>query len=109
MEECVHAARVISSAPYNLVNPKRITIRGGSAGGWTALCALSYGPDLRAFGAATALYGISDLKPLAEQSHKLESKFLVTLIGDEGNQELYRERSPLYHADKIVSPLLVRF
>lgn len=108
VEECVHAARVISSAPYNFIDPKRIAIRGGSAGGWTALCALSYGPDLRAFAAATALYGISDLKPLAEQSHKFEYKYMETLIGEEANQELYRERSPLYNANKIVSPLLVR-
>ena len=41
------------------------------------------------FCTATALYGISDLKPSAEQSHKFESKFRVTLIGDEGDQELY--------------------
>ena len=79
---CVHAARVISSAPYNLVNPKRITIRGGMVR--TVRVVLR-----TRFCAATALYGISDLKPSAEQSHKFESKFRVTLIGDEGDQELY--------------------
>lgn len=109
VEDCVQAAKVISSAPYNLVDPKRVVIRGQSAGGYTVLAALSSGPDPAAFAAGTASYGISDLKPLAEFSHKFESRYLEKLLGGTFKEvpQNYVERSPLNHVDKIVSPLLV--
>jgi dipeptidyl aminopeptidase/acylaminoacyl peptidase len=109
VEDCVHAAKVISSAPYNLVDPKRVAIRGRSAGGYTVLAALSGGPDPAAFAAGAASYGISDLKPLGDYGHKFESRYLEKLLGGtfEEVPENYTERSPLNHVEKIVSPLLV--
>ncbi|KAF9466810.1 alpha/beta-hydrolase [Collybia nuda] len=109
VEDCVHAAKVISSAPYNLVDPKRIVIRGQSAGGYTVLATLSGGPNPAAFAAGTASYGISDLKPLGDHTHKFESRYLEKLLGGtfEEIPKIYIERSPINNVEKIVSPLLL--
>ncbi|KAG5641712.1 hypothetical protein DXG03_004399 [Asterophora parasitica] len=77
----IKAARIISSEPHNLADPKRVVIRGGSAGGYTVLAALANAPDVTAFSAGTSSYGISDLNPLAEHTHKFESHYLEKLIG----------------------------
>lgn len=109
VEDCIQAAQAISSAPNGLVDPKRIVIRGGSAGGYTVLAALANGLDVTTFAAGTSSYGISDLKPLGEHTHKFESHYLERLIGGtyEEKPEVFKERSPLYHAENIVAPLLV--
>lgn len=74
------------------------------------LAALAQRADANTFAAGTSSYGISDLKLLDEHAHKFESHYLERLIGgtSEENPAVFRERSPLYHADNIVSPLLVR-
>ncbi|RDB21912.1 Dipeptidyl aminopeptidase BIII [Hypsizygus marmoreus] len=109
VQDCIQAVRTISSAPYNLIDPKRVVIRGGSAGGYTVLAALANGPDYTTFAAGTSSYGISDLNPLVEHTHKFESRYLFKLIGGTPEEvpEIYKERSPLNHADSIVSPLLI--
>jgi len=109
VDDCISAANMVSSAPHNLVDPKRIVICGGSAGGWTVLCALSYGRDLHAFAAGTSSYGVTDLKPFVEHTHKFESKYLEKLVGGTYAEvpELYKERSPVTHAKKIAVPLLI--
>lgn len=107
--DCIQAARIISSVPYNFVDPKRLVIRGSSAGGYTVLCALANAPDLT-FAAGTSSFGISDLFPLEAHTHKFESRQLEKLLGGTSAQipEVFRERSPIKHADRIVAPLLVR-
>jgi len=109
VQDCIEASRLISTGPNSLVDPKRIVIRGGSAGGYTVLAAIANGPDVSAFAAGTSSYGISDLKPLAEDTHKFESHYLFKLIGGTFDEvpEVYKERSPIHHADNIVAPLLV--
>ena len=84
---------------------KRLIIRGGSAGGFTTLAALSIAENVNVFAAATSLYGISDLNKFAEFTHKFESRYLDHLIGED--PEVYYARSPLNHAGNIVVPLLV--
>jgi dipeptidyl aminopeptidase/acylaminoacyl peptidase len=108
--DCIHAARALSSAPYNLVDRSRLVIRGGSAGGFTVLAALSMAPDVTTFAAGTSSYGVSDLRKLAEHTHKFESRYVEKLIGGtvEEVPDVYKERSPVFHADKITTPLLVR-
>jgi len=56
-----------------------------------------------------SLYGVSDLKGLAADTHKFESKYLNGLIGGSYEEvpEVYKERSPISHVDKIDTPLLV--
>jgi dipeptidyl aminopeptidase/acylaminoacyl peptidase len=88
-------------------------IRGGSAGGWTVLCAVSYGSDLRTFAAGNAMYGVTELSSFVDGTHKFESKYLLKLIGVTGTNSpedlaIFREKSPVTHGKNIVVPLLVR-
>ncbi|KAJ7902799.1 Alpha/Beta hydrolase protein [Mycena olivaceomarginata] len=109
IEDCIQAAKIVSHAPYDLVDPKRIVIRGGSSGGFTALGAVSMGSDLTTFAAATSCYGISDVRLLMDDTHKFESGYGHGLMGGTNKEipEVYKERSPVTHADSIVSPLLI--
>ncbi len=86
------------------VDPQRIVIRGGSAGGYAVLSALVHS-DL--FSAGTSQYGVSDLSLLAADTHKFESRYLDQLIGPWPEAEqLYRERSPIHQIDRIQAPVL---
>ncbi|KAF9475582.1 alpha/beta-hydrolase [Pholiota conissans] len=109
VEDCALAAKSLAAAPFNLVDPKRLIIRGGSAGGFTVLDTLSIAPDVKVFAAATSLFGVSDLQKMVEITHKFESQYLYRLLGGTPDEvpEVYRARSAVYHADKIVVPLLI--
>ncbi|KAF7328930.1 Peptidase-S9 domain-containing protein [Mycena venus] len=109
IEDCIQAAKILSHAPYDLIDPKRIVIRGTSSGGLTALGAVSMGSDLTTFAAATSCYGISDLRLLMDDTHKFESGYGHRLMGGTAREipEVYKQRSPVTHADSIVSPLLI--
>jgi len=93
---------------------KRLGIRGGSAGGWTALAAVTSGigvdgsPDGGVFAAATSFYGVSDLRGFASQTHDFESRYLDGLIGPlpESN-DLYTERAPVGHVTDATCPVLL--
>src|SRR4029434_7958975 len=88
--DCVNAARFL--AREGKVDPKRLAIRGGSAGGYTTLAALTFHPDVVSAGAS--YYGISDIEVLARDTHKFESRYLDTLIGPyPAERETYRPRS----------------
>lgn len=90
------------------VDPKRITITGGSAGGYTVLNSMCTVSDV--FAAGTSSYGISNLFNLATGTHKFESRYLDGLLGGTPDEvaDVYKDRSPYFHADKIKSPLLVK-
>ena len=82
-----------------------MAIRGGSAGGYTTLCALAY-RDVFAVGAS--LFGVADAEALAKDTHKFESRYLDGLVGPYPEAaELYRERSPIHHTDGFSCPLIV--
>jgi len=91
----------------------RLGIRGGSAGGWTALISVTRGPALigvneAIFAAATSRYGVSDLRPLATDSHDFESRYLDSLVGPLPEAEaLYAERSPVGHVTSLTCPILL--
>ena len=91
----------------------RLGIRGGSAGGWTALVAVTTGPALTGtkeavFAAATSYFGISDLRPLAVDTHDFESRYLDGLIGPLPEaEELYVERAPVGHVNELTCPVLL--
>ena len=88
-----------------LVDPQRVAIRGGSSGGLTTMLALS-NSDI--FCCGVSLYGVSDMRTIANHSHKFESGYLDTLIGplpDYAKQ--YEERSPINFPDKISKPLMM--
>lgn len=83
---------------------ERVAISGGSAGGYTVLCALTF-HDL--FKAGASYYGISDLEALAHDTHKFESHYLDRLIGPyPQNRELYRQRSPIHFAERLSCPVI---
>jgi dipeptidyl aminopeptidase/acylaminoacyl peptidase len=84
------------------VDPERVAIRGGSAGGFTVLAALAFGDRFRA---GANYFGVSDIKALAATSHKFERNYDVSLIGPP-DEALYRARSPLYHLERFSEPLI---
>ena len=102
VEDCVGAARYLVAR--GLVDGDRMVIRGGSAGGYTALRALTL-HDL--FRAGAIYYGVSDLEMLAEDTPKFESRYHLRLVGPypEG-RDLYHERSPVHFAGDISAALI---
>jgi dipeptidyl aminopeptidase/acylaminoacyl peptidase len=100
----VHAAQYL--AARRKADPKRLSIRGGSAGGYTTLAALVFHPGI--FGAGASYYGVSDVEVLARDTHKFEARYLDSLIGPyPERQDLYRERSPIHFIDRLSSPLIL--
>ena len=96
-------------AKTGVADPARLAVRGGSAGGWTALAAVTTaaGAD-NPFSAATALYGVADLAAFAAQTHDFESRYLDGLIGPlPGYEAVYAERSPLGHVTDQTCPILL--
>jgi len=87
------------------IDPARVEITGGSAGGYTTLLALAVRDE---FAAGTSLFGVADLVTFHEDTHKFESHYDDYLVGPwpEAIEE-YRERSPISHADSISRPLLL--
>ena len=102
VDDCVHGARFL--AERWRVDGKRCVISGGSAGGYTTLAALTF-RDV--FQGGASYYGVSDATALARDTHKFESRYLDWLIGPYPQEEArYRERSPLYHADRLSKPVI---
>ena len=86
------------------VDPQKIAIQGGSAGGYTTLAALTFG---KRFTVGASYYGVSDLAALAEQTHKFESHYLEGLVGPyPAQKDVYKARSPLYSVDKLHCPVI---
>jgi dipeptidyl aminopeptidase/acylaminoacyl peptidase len=103
VEDCIEAARYL--AARGDADVKRMAIRGGSAGGYTTLCALVF-HDV--FAAGASHYGVGDLAALALDTHKFESRYLDKLIGPYPEAaEVYRQRSPIHFADRISCPVIL--
>jgi dipeptidyl aminopeptidase/acylaminoacyl peptidase len=102
VDDCVAGADYL--VRQGMVDPARLVIRGGSAGGYTVLSALAF-HDV--FKAGASYYGVSDLAGLDADSHKFESHYTDYLIAPQPQaQALYLERSPIHHADKLKSPMI---
>jgi dienelactone hydrolase len=103
VRDCCDAA--LTLVARGLADPARLSIRGGSAGGYTTLAALAF---TEVFSAGISLYGIGDLETLATDTHKFESRYLDGLVAPypEGRQT-YLERSPLHHLDRLSCPMLI--
>ena len=100
--DCVAAAHHLVAE--GLADPERLVIRGGSAGGYTTLAALS---TTDVFAAGSSHYGVSDLVGLATDTHKFESRYLDRLIGAWPEAaSIYEARSPLAQADQIRCPMI---
>ncbi|MDM7914500.1 MAG: S9 family peptidase, partial [Candidatus Eisenbacteria bacterium] len=102
VDDCVNGARYL--VERGLVDGKRLAIRGGSAGGYTTLCALTF-RDV--FHAGADYYGVSDLAALDEATHKFEARYNDSLIGPRPERaHLYRERSPIHFPERISCPVI---
>jgi dipeptidyl aminopeptidase/acylaminoacyl peptidase len=89
-----------------LADRTRIVLMGGSAGGYTLLMCFVRFPGV--FRAGICRYGVSDLRGLVRDTHKFEEHYLDSLIGTlPKDEEIYRERSPIFHTDKIRDPLAI--
>jgi len=103
VDDCVNAARWL--AERGEVDGGRLAIRGGSAGGYTTLCALTF-RDV--FAAGASLYGVADAGILAAETHKFESRYLDRLIGPWPEaRAVYEERSPIFHTEDLRTPLIM--
>ncbi len=103
VQDCINAARYL--ADRGEVDGRRLAIRGGSAGGYTTLCALTFHDD---FAAGASYYGVADCEALATDTHKFESRYLDGLIGPYPEaRQVYWDRSPLHFADRLSCPVIL--
>jgi dipeptidyl aminopeptidase/acylaminoacyl peptidase len=104
VDDNINAARYLIDE--GRADPDRLIIRGGSAGGYTTLAALTFHPEV--FRAGASYYGVSDLEALAKDTHKFESRYLDTMIGPYPEaREVYRERSPIHFIDRLSCALIL--
>ncbi|UCF94647.1 MAG: S9 family peptidase [Desulfobacterales bacterium] len=102
VQDCINGARYL--VEHFDMDPNRLAIRGGSAGGYTALCALTFHDT---FKAGASYYGVSDLESLARDTHKFEARYLDNLIGPfPEHRDLYRQRSPIHFGDRLSCPII---
>jgi dipeptidyl aminopeptidase/acylaminoacyl peptidase len=102
VEDCVRGARHLVETGE--VDPRRLIIRGSSAGGYTALAALAFHDT---FCAGASYYGIGELEALASDTHKFESRYLDRLVGPYPERaDLYRARSPIRHVQALSCPVI---
>jgi dipeptidyl aminopeptidase/acylaminoacyl peptidase len=103
VQDCISGAAAMGID--RLADPARLAIRGGSAGGFTVLAALT---TSEVFNAGISQYGIADLEAFAEDTHKFESRYVDSLIGPyPEDRSIYVERSPINHLDQLSAPILL--
>jgi len=103
VDDCLNAARYL--VERGTVDAKRLVIRGGSAGGYTTLAALTFHPGV--FAAGASYYGVSDAEALATDTHKFEARYLDGLIGPyPASKDVYRARSPIHFAERLSCALI---
>ena len=102
VDDCANGAKYL--AERGEVDGDRLVINGGSAGGYTTLCALTFRDT---FKAGASYYGVSDLEALATDTHKFESRYLDSLIGPyPERRDLYVARSPIHATDRLSCPVI---
>jgi dipeptidyl aminopeptidase/acylaminoacyl peptidase len=104
LHDCVNAARYL--VERGEADGERLLVTGGSAGGYTTICALTFTDD---FAAGTSYFGLADLEQFAAgETHKFELQYEHTLVGPYPEAAaLYRERSPIHFTDRMTTPMLV--
>lgn len=102
VDDCVNGAKFL--AGRGDVDADRTVIDGGSAGGYTTLCALTFRDYFRA---GASYYGVSDLEALELDTHKFEARYSDGLVGPyPERKDLYYERSPIHFTDRLSCPLI---
>ncbi len=102
VDDCTNGARFLVAAGE--VDPKRLMITGGSAGGYTTLCALTFRDT---FSAGASHFGVSDAEALAKETHKFESRYLDRMMGPyPEKKDIYKVRSPINFTDRLSCPVI---
>jgi dipeptidyl aminopeptidase/acylaminoacyl peptidase len=102
VDDCANGARYLVGQAE--VDGDRLMITGGSAGGYTTLCALTF---RKTFNAGASHYGVSDAEALAKETHKFESRYLDGLMGPyPEKREIYFERSPINFTEQLSCPVI---
>lgn len=103
VDDCVNGARYL--VQRGMVDGNRLMISGGSAGGYTTLCALTF-RDV--FKAGASHFGIGDLETFVHDTHKFESRYLDRLVGPfPERQDLYHARSAINFTDRLSCPVIL--
>ncbi len=104
VDDCCNGALYL--VEKGLVDPNRLAIRGGSAGGYTTLACLAFRNDV--FKAGASHYGLSELEVFVTDTHKFESRYLYSLVGPyPERKDLYFERSPINFTQNLACPLIL--
>lgn len=102
VDDCVNGARYL--VQLGEADANRLMITGGSAGGYTTLCALTFRDT---FKAGASHYGVSDAEALTKETHKFESRYLDGLFGPyPERRDIYHERSPINFTDRLACPVI---
>jgi dipeptidyl aminopeptidase/acylaminoacyl peptidase len=102
MDDCVNGALYLTER--GLVNRDRLAIRGGSAGGYTTLCALTF---RNVFKAGASYFGIGDLEIFVKDTHKFEARYIDSLVGPYPQAlAIYWERSPIHAIQRLSYPVI---
>ncbi len=102
VEDSVNAATYL--VERGDVDPERLAIRGGSAGGFTTLACLTF-TDV--FKAGANYFGVADFETFVGDTHKFETRYLDSLGGPyPERKDLYYERSPANFVDQISVPVI---
>ncbi len=103
VDDCINAARHL--VKQGLVDPDRIAITGGSAGGFTVLLSLT---QRNFYNAGASHYGIGDLELFVKETHKFESRYCDRLVGPYPERaDLYRGRSAIHFAEQMHAPVIL--
>ena len=103
VQDCINGAKYL--VQQGLADGHRLAIRGGSAGGYTTLCALTFH---NTFSAGASFFGVSDVEALAKETHKFESRYLDSMIGPYPEAKAtYAARSPIHFTNQISCPLIL--
>lgn len=103
VQDCINGAKYLVA--QGKADAARLAIRGGSAGGYTTLCALAFHDFFRA---GASYFGVSDAEALAQETHKFESRYLDNLIGPyPEKRDVYLARSPIHFVDQFNCPLVL--
>jgi dipeptidyl aminopeptidase/acylaminoacyl peptidase len=101
--DCVRVAEHLGD--IGRVDPERLAVRGGSAGGYVTLCAMTFHDT---FGAGTSYCGVADIEALMGTTHKFEARYDESLIGPmPESRRLAHDRSPIHFADRVSCPALI--
>jgi dipeptidyl aminopeptidase/acylaminoacyl peptidase len=103
VDDCINAARFLVA--QGLADKNRVWITGGSAGGFTALLSLT---KRDFYNSGASHYGIGDLELFVKETHKFESHYMETLVGQYPERaDVYRDRSAIRFADNLNCPVIL--